>query len=91
MTLQKSVKQTNINLKQRLYRCHCFLASRKIVNLNALSGIIEVDETFFLNPLNRSVIFHIGNVENTGDKEIKIKNKLLNLNQQNHVSNDIFE
>ncbi len=31
-----------------------------------LTGIIEINKTFFLNLLKRTIISHIGKVENTG-------------------------
>ncbi len=31
----------------------------------------KIDKTFFLNPLNRNVILHIGKLENTGDESKK--------------------
>ncbi len=50
----------------------CF--SGWIININVLSSIIEVNETFILNSLKRIVIFHIGKLE-TREKRVKEKNK----------------
>lgn len=51
-------KQTDINLKLAFKWQNCFLISSVIPN-KSLTGVIEVKKIFSLNPLNRSLIFHI--------------------------------
>lgn len=48
-----------------------FFSSAAIENINALTGIVGVNEIFFWNPLNGSVISYMGKIENAGDEEIK--------------------
>ncbi|MGP1924465.1 MAG: hypothetical protein ACTS73_06170 [Arsenophonus sp. NEOnobi-MAG3] len=45
--LGESAKQTCIDLKIAFKWPHCFLGSSATVNINVLSGIVEVAETFF--------------------------------------------
>ncbi|MGP1958788.1 MAG: hypothetical protein ACTS7E_02080 [Arsenophonus sp. NC-CH8-MAG3] len=47
LTLRESAKETGIDLKTVFKWRHSFLASVAIVNLSALSGIVEVDKIFF--------------------------------------------
>ncbi|MGP1924486.1 MAG: hypothetical protein ACTS73_06280 [Arsenophonus sp. NEOnobi-MAG3] len=47
LTLEESAKQTGIDLKIAFSYRYSFLASVAIGNINALIGIVEVDETFF--------------------------------------------
>ncbi len=49
-------------------------------NINELRAIFEIDEIFFMNFLKRNVIFHIGKVENAGEKEIKEKEESQSFN-----------
>ncbi|MGP1924890.1 MAG: hypothetical protein ACTS73_08640 [Arsenophonus sp. NEOnobi-MAG3] len=41
------MKQTDIDLKTAFRWDHCFFASATRVNINTLSGIVEVNEMFF--------------------------------------------
>ncbi|MGP1925055.1 MAG: hypothetical protein ACTS73_09635 [Arsenophonus sp. NEOnobi-MAG3] len=58
LTLEKSGKEIGIDLKTSFRWHHCFFISAATAKINALSGIVEVKETFFLDPLNGNVIPH---------------------------------
>ncbi|MGP1923982.1 MAG: hypothetical protein ACTS73_03410 [Arsenophonus sp. NEOnobi-MAG3] len=69
LTLRELTKQTGIDLKTAFIWRQCFLSSAETANINALSGIIEVDKIFFLTPLKGTVISCIGKLENTEEEE----------------------
>ncbi|MGP1928255.1 MAG: hypothetical protein ACTS78_00265 [Arsenophonus sp. NC-WZS1-MAG3] len=72
LTLRESIKQISIDLKQ--YLDGTFLlpfASAGTANLNILSAIIKIDETFFFNPLKKRIISCIGKLEKYGREKRK--------------------
>ncbi|MGP1924696.1 MAG: hypothetical protein ACTS73_07540 [Arsenophonus sp. NEOnobi-MAG3] len=75
-TLQESAKQIGINLKTVFRWRHCFLVLSVTANINVLSGILEVDETFFQKSFRGKRYFlYIGKLEKTKEEEIKEKNE----------------
>ncbi|MGP1924088.1 MAG: hypothetical protein ACTS73_04010 [Arsenophonus sp. NEOnobi-MAG3] len=51
-TLQESEKRTGIDLKTAVKLRYYLLSSAAITQLNALSGVVEVNEIFFYDFLN---------------------------------------
>ncbi len=79
VTLRKSAKQTKVDLKTVFRVCYCFFVYLVDSQHKCSNSIIEANETFSLNSLNRSILFHIGIAKNVREEELKGKNKLRSL------------
>lgn len=92
LTLRESAKRTGIDLKTAFRWRHRFLAAASTSNINILSGIVEVDETFF--PESFKGKRHIPNRKakkrgGEGDKRKERIAVLIARDRQGHVSDKV--